>query len=398
MNIKNDKTPVFIVGIPRSGTTLLAAMLAAHKRLSCGPETRFFRLLAKTHPHELFKSWPDHAVNFLFNITLVKSVPEHYGLTKDQLNSYLLNRETSIPVILSSLTEQYMKREGKDRWVEKSPEHILFVDDIRKYFPQSPIIRILRDPRDTVLSMIKTPWAPHDFVAALFYWRNFDEKSSHFFQSDDKCYTLFYEDLVHSPETEIKKLCEFIGEEYQPQMLITQHSAANVATKDEPWKRLVFHDLDSSRASVWKREFKDGQNRIAEALIGDRITAYGYERVESFQRTASIFPSVKSLKKYRRSLAYFVEDGNQFWGNAQDVKNQTLIFVGEPDRDKWLSYQKPGRWWDTLHIINKIVKGRLAHQHIYWVQDQDFPAKLGFCSRMLAIVFRFTAEGQVTLD
>lgn len=93
-----------------------------------------------------------------------------------------------------------------------------------------------------------------------------------------------------------------------------------------------------------------------------------------------------------------MEDGNQFWGNAQDVKNQTLIFVGEPDRDKWLSYRKPGRWWDTLHIINQIVKGRLAHQHIYWVRDQDFPAKLGICSRLLALIFRFTAEGQVILD
>ena len=177
MNINNYKTPVFVVGIPRSGTTLLAAMLAAHSRLSCGPETRFFRFLDKTHPHELFKSWPDNAVNFLLNITLIKSVPEHYGLTKDQLDSYLTKREPSIPVILSSLTEQYMQRAGKNRWVEKSPEHILFVDDIRRYFPHSLIIRILRDPRDTVLSMMKTPWAPHDFVAALFYRRKIDEKS-----------------------------------------------------------------------------------------------------------------------------------------------------------------------------------------------------------------------------
>lgn len=63
-------TPIFVVGVARSGTTLLAAMLSSHSRLSCGPETFFFHALDKRPSQELLhpQHWPERAVEFLFSI------------------------------------------------------------------------------------------------------------------------------------------------------------------------------------------------------------------------------------------------------------------------------------------------------------------------------------------
>ncbi|MDT8305503.1 MAG: sulfotransferase, partial [Anaerolineae bacterium] len=73
-----NKPPIFVVGVQRSGTTLLAALLAAHSRMSCGPETHFFRWLAEEEePSRLCRadSWPETAVSFLSAITATTYSP-----------------------------------------------------------------------------------------------------------------------------------------------------------------------------------------------------------------------------------------------------------------------------------------------------------------------------------
>jgi len=388
-----DKQPIFVVGVPRSGTTLLAAMLAAHSRLSCGPETRFFHFLGKTDPGQLCEAqlWPEKAVGFLFSTKLVDiPVPKHYSLTREQIYAYLKERPTTVPVILSSLTEQYMYREGKCRWVEKSPEHLMYIHDIRRYFPQSPIIRIMRDPRDVALSLVKAPWAPPNFLEALMFWRKYDEHSAMFFQQDHNCYTIYYENLVAATERELGRLCSFIGEEYEHQMLDTSKSASKVVAEKEIWHRIVHKPVDKKRIQVWKKELPKEQNRLAEALIGDRLLTYGYQCDERFECIASVYPSLDSLLQYRIALASFVDQEVRFWRTDHNEKIQFSIYVGEPDRDRWLRYGKPGRWWDTFRIIVKILVEKVTHKRIFWLRDRVSGARSGYCSRVIAFVLQLT--------
>jgi hypothetical protein len=397
MNVVDDKPPIFIVGVPRSGTTLLAAMLNAHSRLSCGTETRFFRFLSGVDLDELCdqRTWPDMAVDYLFSLKLVdKPVPEHYAVTKEQIYTYLRVHPPTIPSILSSLTELFMRKEGKCRWVEKSPEHLLYVDEIRKYFPQSPIIRIVRDPRDVALSLVKAPWAPPDYLDALLYWCDYDERSEGFFQYDRKSYTIFYENLVQSPESELRKLCVFIGEDFENEMLDTSNSAAKVVTEMDAWHRIVHKPVDKTRTQVWKRELTNEQNRITESLIGDRILTYEYDREESFDHKAIVYPSIDALLKYRLSLKKFVDEGVRFFEMDYDDKDHYVIYVGDPDLDKWLRYKQIERWWDTVRIIAKILIGKLTNQHIYWVRETTDDAKPSYSSRLIAFVLQFITESQ----
>jgi len=390
--LKNN-APIFVVGVPRSGTTLLAAMLAAHSRLSCGTETRFFHFLSQMDTGELTKAenWPDGAVDFLFKMKLVDiPVPEHYALGKEQLKAYLVDKEPRIPNILSSLTEQFMIREGKRRWVEKSPEHLLFVGDIRRYFPKSPIIHIVRDPRDVALSLNKSPWAPPDFLDAILMWRKYDLSSWEFFQNDQNSLTVQYEFLLQSPEDELRKICEFIDESFELTMLDTSQSANNLVTRKDSWHRIVDKPVDVSRIGVWKRELAEDDNRLAEALIGDRIRAYEYECVESFETAAEVFPSLEMLVRHRSALEKLVEREIRFWTSPADENIKISLYIGLPDKDKWLRNNKPERWGDIFQIFTKIIRDKLAGRRVYWIQDQILEKKSSYAAKLIASIFRLT--------
>src|SRR5438067_8152215 len=113
--------PVFIVGFPRAGTTLLAGLLGAHSRMICGPETEFFTgLETANRGNRLCRAatWPEPAANYLFSIQNAdRTVPENYQVTREEMIGFLRRRERSPRAILESLTETYMRRHGKRRWV-----------------------------------------------------------------------------------------------------------------------------------------------------------------------------------------------------------------------------------------------------------------------------------------
>ena len=116
------RQPIFIVGFPRSGTTLLAGMFGAHSKMICGPETEFFTGLEMANRGNRLcraATWPEEAANYLFSIVHEKPIPDYYGITRDEIISYLKQRERSRPAILESLTETYMKRHGKQRWSKR---------------------------------------------------------------------------------------------------------------------------------------------------------------------------------------------------------------------------------------------------------------------------------------
>ncbi len=303
--------PIFIVGVPRSGTTLLAAMLAAHPRISCGPETHFFRRLASLDADSLCEPalWPDLAVNFISSITHTsfndatrKPLLEKYKIQPEQVSKFLSQRPPSIPNILASVTEQYMEVQGKCRWAEKTPDHMKYVSSIRKYFPESPIIRILRDPRDVALSLARVPWGASSFVEALFLWKHYDETSSLFFERDEKSYTLRYEDLVISPETELLKLCQFLGEKFESSMLDTSSTGKQINSRNVAWKEKVSQPIDTSRVAVWKLDLAKEDNLLSEALLGKQMDKYGYPREVEFRSYGEAYPTRFLSEKYGEAL------------------------------------------------------------------------------------------------
>jgi hypothetical protein len=266
------KPPIFVCGVPRSGTTLLSAMLCAHSRLSCGPETHVFDGLTDEIESGICSeaSWPESALDYLFSIEHGEfPIPVDYGISRDELSDYLRNADRTVTSIAAALPEIFMRKLGKVRWIDKTPNYQIHAKTVRKRFPHSPIVRILRDPRDVALSLSNVSWGPQTFLEGLLVWYKYQEESKDFFEADKLAYTICYEELVASPENELKKLCKFLGETFEMGMLNTAQSVNHVNRRNEPWKSKVADDVDKSRANAWKHVLTEEQRRQADAIIGN---------------------------------------------------------------------------------------------------------------------------------
>jgi hypothetical protein len=384
--------PIFIVGVQRSGTTLLAAMLAAHSRMSCGPETHFFRRLLKNDAGRLCnpQTWPRAAVEFVCSITHTsyqddreKLLLEKYRLTPDQIEAYLANKEPLIDNILSSVTEQYMLNMGKCRWVEKTPDHIKSLDMIRKYFPQSPIIRIIRDPRDVAISMQRVPWGARSYFEGLLFWKHLDAKSADFFTNDSLCYTLRYEDLVTTPQRELGALCHFIGEDFEEQMLDTSVTGKQINSRNVPWKDQVSQPVDPNRVAVWRTQLSPAENQIAEALLGDRLDSYNYPRLESLDQFGEIYPYSALTDQYVHEIRHIISTGVRFWKVRDGEQPAVQVLIGYPREMDWARSNGVELFINTFSITLSLYRSRIANRTLYWIPDGSENRWTGFSASML---------------
>lgn len=400
---QDHREPIFIVGAPRSGTTLLAAVLGAHSRLSCGPETYFFMQLPSMKKllfYRLFRflprakaqllcarrSWPDAAVDFLFSIhNSGKPVPTNYGFSKEDIFQYLRRCPPSIPAILASLTEQFMHNRGKERWVEKTPGHLIRVREIRRHFPNAPIVRIVRDPRDVALSIRNVPWGPNSFLGALIFWLKYDEVSYPFFENDPRCHTIRYEDLIYSPEGEIEKVCRFINAPFEEAMLDTTRSYADVNRVNEPWKEKVQRPFDKSRVRVWEKKLEPQDNQLAESFLGGRLRYYGYPVANHFPDYNSVLP-LNAYPGYRHFISQLAANGTRLWPAQPGERPSAEVYLGDPGKDGWLSDSGYGRAMTTLQIGSRILYRRLSGRRISWVCHGTPVKRSGVCSSLLSLI------------
>ena len=371
------KPPIFIVGVPRSGTTLLAAMLSGHSNLSCGPETGFFRKLAAINSDDLIKpdTWPAAAVDFIAGIKHSgftgyeeKRLLEKYQLEPKQIQAFLAQKSPSISAALASVSEQYMTAIGKKRWVEKTPDHIQYLASLRKYFPVSPILHIVRDPRDVALSLTTVPWGAQSYFEALLFWKKLEADGSRFLATDNLNYQLRFEDLLLSPQETLIKVCNFIDETFEDKMLDTSVTGKNVNSRQVPWKAKASQPIDPSRIAVWRNATSASDNKVAEALLGDKLSHYGYPKVESFQHSAEVFPGLNLAIKYQKPFSALTnEQSINYWSDAE---KQATVYLGDPAADRWFGghfAEKLGRWWQ---LLTKIIRDTQS-KPVYWILGEE---------------------------
>ena len=288
--------PVFVVGVARSGTTLLASMLSAHPGLDCGPETRFFARFRHLNTAQQERcidaaSWPGPAVEFIASLrNQGHPIVDLFGLDLGDIHAWLAERPPSLRAMLESLTVLHAQGAGKRRWVEKTPRHLLMTDQIRDLWPDACIVRIVRDPRDVALSLAGMPFAKESVVGNLIRVDHDDRASRERIAADSMAMTLRYEDLVTEPERELRRVCGFIGEDYHPAMLESRETAGAVAADHEWWKESVAGPLQTTRIGRWKQEMDPVVQRFAALHLSDHLRDRGYEGARQPAAELAIVP------------------------------------------------------------------------------------------------------------
>jgi len=288
--------PVFVVGVARSGTTLLASMLSTHSRLDCGPESRFFARYRHLSPAQQRRTldsalWPGPATDFIASLrNQGHPIVELFGLPIDDIRAWLAGRPPSLATMLESLTVLHAEGAGKPRWVEKTPRHLLMTDTIRSLWPEAAIVRIVRDPRDVALSLAGMPFAKDSVVGNLVRVDHDDRASRERIQADPRAMTLRYEDLVTEPERELRRVCQFVGEPYEPAMLDARETASKVAADHEWWKDPVAGPLQTTRIDRWKQEMRPDVQQFAASHLAGYLREHGYEAAAEASTQVAIVP------------------------------------------------------------------------------------------------------------
>ena len=286
----------FVVGVGRSGTTLLRLMLDSHPQLAIPPETHFInpfiqasgriRFSPKVATKELVyderRRWNDFGLEERELLERFESIKPFN--TTDALRSFYL---------------LYATKHGKPRWGDKTPDYIRKMRKIQKTLPEARFIHVIRDGRDAGLSQNariakrgKDPVPPKEMARR---WRKRIVKSRVDAAEIEHYIEVRYEDLITETEGVLRRVCDHIELPFDPIMLryheraeerLQEMAGALPAKKGRPEReageRIAAHALttkppQADRVAVWKEEMSEAENAEFEEAAGYLLDDLGYE-------------------------------------------------------------------------------------------------------------------------
>lgn len=233
--------PIFVIGSPRSGTTLVRLILDAHPRISCGEETHFLRDLEAI----VGRNWG-----------LVAS----YGLDR----AWWLAR---IRALYSDFQAEVLARSGKARWAEKDPTYTLHLGFIEELFPSAVYVHLLRDGHDVVASF-RDRWGYVSAArAARSEWARYVGAARELGERlpAERFLELRYEDLVRQPESQGRRLFDFLGEAWDPAVLAFD-PAAHRATDRYRWFTAQRREAGGDDATIYRSRVGTGGHSLDPVL------------------------------------------------------------------------------------------------------------------------------------
>ncbi|MGH2993789.1 MAG: sulfotransferase family protein [Solirubrobacterales bacterium] len=279
----------FIVGVARSGTTLLRLMLDAHPELAIPPETHFIPKLVKACEQD-----GDSRDRVFELLTSHRRWPD-YGLDAAELRERLDRIEPfAAGDALRAFYGLYAEKQGKPRWGDKSPSYVRRMRRVQSALPEAHFVHLVRDGRDVALSQVEVDFGPdalddaaRDWVDGIGKARRQARRLRHYLE-------LRYEDLVADPEPALRRVCEFIRLPWDPAMLDYHEGARErmaEVTRDlergggpaipaavrasrhtrvaEPPQRV--------RAGRWRNDMSRSDRERFEAVAGGLLSELGYE-------------------------------------------------------------------------------------------------------------------------
>lgn len=289
--------PVFVLGCPRSGTTLLQLMLHAHPRIALPPETRFvlpayegrlgFGDLKERGNRAGLAQW----------ITTRKETRFHeLGVDPGRVAERITEGPPTLGSALGIALQAYAEEHGKVRWGDKRPAYALHVAEILRLFPDAQFIHLVRDGRDCVASLLGMPWWHRGFHEAVATWSQVMDTTRKYSRrlGSGSWHELRFEDLVADPEGQLRGVCGFLGEEYVPEMSEPYRVAEVAVPARKTWHRRTHGAVDTSRAGNWTTRLTPTQIALCDDVLGDRLTSYGYELA------GAVRPDPAELLRYRR--------------------------------------------------------------------------------------------------
>jgi Sulfotransferase family len=287
---EKNKAPVFVLGCPRSGTTVLYHML-----LSAGDfaiyrtESNVFNLLvprfrgmhSAADRQELLETW---LRSQLFRVS---------GLDAGEISAKIIAECRGGGDFLRIVMQEIARKQGVARWADCTPDHLLYMEEIKRQIPDALFIHIIRDGRDVALSYVKQgwshplPWDRHEALGvAGLYWEWAVLKGREQGRRLGAAYQeVRFEELNANPRETLSRLGRFIGHDLDYDRI----QRAGIGSVSEP--NSSFADESEGKfdpVARWKTKMLSEQIAAFEDLVGDFLQELAYTPGSEIKRRTSL--------------------------------------------------------------------------------------------------------------
>jgi hypothetical protein len=264
-DVDADRSPIFVVGAARSGTTLLRMMLNAHPRIYLTHEASFYLTMRGPARGMAGRQWLERYVStFSFKWLRLAAGPLFARLPADA------PIEEAVRLVMKTKAERY----GKSRFGDKTPLHAMCLKQIFADFPDAKVIHLVRDPRDTVASLDRMPWATSSTALNGFYVELQIRAVAHF---RDRIHVARFEDLLADPRRVLRAILEYVGEPWDDAVLDHEHHIARDDVPPFPWFLSAMTNLrPHAEEPAYLRQFGPEWIRVIESMSAFTMRRYGY--------------------------------------------------------------------------------------------------------------------------
>src|SRR5579872_3096672 len=255
----------FIIGCPRSGTTMVQQALNRHSAIEIPPETKYFFSFHRQRKSNQLK----HIERLNKDLNIHLELPES-GVCTDEASR----------AFFEEMATQYVSNRKKPgvRWFgEKTPEHTSHVARIRQLYPDANLLVLYRDGRDVALSLSKTPWMCGGLYVSFIVWLYYQHLIMQVRERGiPNVFFARYEDIVANPEKEFTSILNFLELPFEPLVTEGYGNSEGIPPREYAWKANALQKINSSRVGQFRNELSWTQIAILERLGQQTLSSFGF--------------------------------------------------------------------------------------------------------------------------
>ncbi|HVI20336.1 MAG TPA: sulfotransferase [Gaiellales bacterium] len=271
--------PIFVLGCPRSGTTLFRTMLSAHRSIAIPPETRY--LMGMYWRRSQLGDLRQRETRAELASAIVDDPETRFrvlGVDAEQIRSEIIDGPPTLGSAFGIVFRGYARRFDKPRWGDKRPAYYAFMDELDHLFPDAQFIHLIRDPRACVESLKRQEWYPDEAAPCVAAWVHAVRSASRSGRKlgPKRYLEVRYEDLVSDPETVSRSICDFLDEPFDEQMCRPELIADKVNPAHYQQRRQIQEGVNTASVEAWATRLPADEIALVDRVARRWMQRFGY--------------------------------------------------------------------------------------------------------------------------
>ncbi|MGH9156427.1 MAG: sulfotransferase family protein [Acidimicrobiales bacterium] len=272
--------PMF-VGCGRSGTTLVRAIFDSHSQLAVAHHAQFIVSMGR-HRRRYEGIHGLRRERFLSDLFASHRFA-HLQLNRDEVRDLFATPVPSFPTAVRRVLAHFAERQGKTRYADKTPGHVVRIQLLSELFGEARFVHIIRDGRNSWVGYRDRGFGPKTVADAAFNWKGRVARGrcAGLALGPERYLEVRYEELVERPAETLDPVCRFLGLEFEESMLGYHERAGAILAGLDPADRGDFENLFrplTKGVRDWRTEMSSSEQAVFDAIAGELLADLGYER------------------------------------------------------------------------------------------------------------------------